>query len=169
MRIETERLLLRPMGADDLDEFVSLQAAPEVVRTFGSYDRGRALERLRTDRAQWRERGYGLMAIIERQTGRFAGRIGLRYWPDWDETDVGWVLSPAFWGRGLATEAARACFEWGFGSLGLAGLIALIEPSNLRSIRVAERLGMAPARREFVFERDMVVYAIGRGAGERPG
>jgi RimJ/RimL family protein N-acetyltransferase len=64
------------------------------------------------------------------------------------------------WGRGLATEAARACVQWGFKEFGLRYLVALIEPANTRSIRVAQRLGMAPVRREFVFERDMVVHSV---------
>jgi RimJ/RimL family protein N-acetyltransferase len=160
VRIETERLLLRPMAEDDLDAFVELQSAPEVVRFFGHYGREHAMERLRTDARQWRERGYGLLAIVDPGTGRFLGRVGLRYWPEWDEVDVGWVLRPEVWGQGLATEAARACMRWGFETFGLRYVIALIEPANTRSVRVAERLGMAPVRREFVFERNMVVHSV---------
>lgn len=160
MRLETERLVLRPMGPEDLDAFLELHAAPEVIRSYGAYDREHALERLRADARQWRERGYGLLALIDRRTGLFAGRVGLRYWPEWDEIDVGWVLRPELWGRGLATEAAGACLRWGFQTTGAQHLIALIEPSNERSTRVAQRLGMVPVRSAFVFERDMVVHSV---------
>ncbi len=168
MRIETERLVLRPMGMDDLDALVALQAAPEVVRFFDPYTRARGLERLQEDERQWRERGHGLLAVTDRSNGQFLGRVGLRHRPEWDEVAVGWVLRPDFWGRGLATEAARACVAWGFDALDVPYLIALIEPANARSIRVAERLGMSPARREFQFGRDMVVYLVGREGEHGP-
>ncbi len=148
------------MGFEDLSSFVELQAAPDVVRFFGRYGREEALARLRADARQRDQRGYGLLAVIERETGRFAGRVGLRYWPDWDEVDLGWVLAPELWGRGLATEAAGAYLGWAFRTLELTHVIALIEPGNTRSVRVAERLGMAPGRREFVFDRDMVVHSV---------
>jgi RimJ/RimL family protein N-acetyltransferase len=160
--IETDRLLLRPLAMADLDELLELNAMPEVVRTMGASDPSKARARLELNERQWNERGYGLMAIVERATGRFLGRSGLKYWPQFDETEVGWVLRPDAWGRGFATEAGRACVEWGFSDLGLPYLTAMILPDNHPSIRVAERLGMGPLRRDRLLELSVVVYAIGR-------
>ena len=162
MVIETDRLLLRPLVPGDIDEFVEMHATPEVMATMGRFDRQRSVERLERNEREWRDRGHGLMAVVERVTGRFAGRSGLKYWPEFDETEVGWVLHPAYWGRGFATEAGRACLEWGFRSLDVPYFTAMIVPDNARSIAVAERLGMRPVRSDVLAELPVTVYSIER-------
>jgi RimJ/RimL family protein N-acetyltransferase len=160
--IETDRLLLRPLNTTDLDEVVAMHAMPDVILTMGTSGRLSAMARLESNEQEWRERGHGLVAVIERVTGRFLGRSGLKYWPQFDETEVGWVLRSDVWGQGFATEAGRACVEWGFRSLDLPYLTAMIRPDNTRSIRVAERLGMRPLRPDVLFELPVVVYALER-------
>jgi RimJ/RimL family protein N-acetyltransferase len=96
----------------------------------------------------WDEHGFGLWAAEERTTGRFVGRIGLQYhrlWPH--DPEVGWGLDPAVWGRGYATEGGAASIEHAFGALGFARVVSIVLPANVRSIRVMERLGLAPWRR----------------------
>ena len=78
MLIETDRLLLRPLAMADLDELVELNGMPEVVRTMGASDPSKARARLELTEREWHERGHGLMAIVERATGRFLGRSGLK-------------------------------------------------------------------------------------------
>jgi len=160
--IETDRLLLRPLATADLDEVVAMHASPEVVATMGTFDRATALARLERNEHEWNERGHGLVAILERASGRFVGRSGLKYWPQFDETEVGWVLRPDAWGQGFATEAGRACLEWGFRRLDVPYLTAMILPDNGRSIGVAVRLGMRPIRSDFLMELPVTVYAVDR-------
>jgi RimJ/RimL family protein N-acetyltransferase len=160
--IETERLHLRRMMIGDVDQLVALNAHPEVSRFIGSLDRERAIERLRSNERQWEQRGYGLLAILDRESGRFLGRSGLQYWPQFDETEVGWVLRPSVWGRGYATEAARACLAWGLRDIGLPYLTAMIRPDNERSIEVARRLGMKPARADDLGGLAVVVHVLRR-------
>ena len=162
LRIETDRLLLRPLTTADLDEVVEMHAMPEVVRTMGPYDRPAALARLERNEHEWAERGHGLVAIHERASGRFVGRSGLKYWPQFEETEVGWVLRPDVWGQGFATEAGRACIDWGFRALEVPYLTAMIVPDNERSIGVATRLGMDPIRSDMLMDLPVVVYAIKR-------
>jgi RimJ/RimL family protein N-acetyltransferase len=162
MVIETDRLRLRPLTTADLDEVVRLHAAPEVVRTMGTFAREAALARLERNEQEWDERGHGLVAIIDRASGRFLGRSGLKYWPQFGETEVGWVLRPDAWGHGFATEAGQACLDWGFRTLEVPYLTAMIVPDNYRSIAVAKRLGMEPLRSDSLMELPVVVYAIGR-------
>ena len=164
MLIETDRLLLRPLTTADLDEVIEMHAMPEVIRTMGAYDRLAATARLERNECEWAERGHGLVAIIERATGRFVGRSGLKYWPQFDETEVGWVLRPDVWGHGFASEAGQACVEWGFTSLDVPYLTAMIRPDNDRSIRVAERLGMRALRPDLLFDLPVVVYSLERPA-----
>lgn len=160
--IETERLLLAPLTTADLDEVVEMHATAEVIATMGTFERSAAASRLERNEREWDERGYGLMSIVERDTGRFVGRSGLKYWPQFDETEVGWVLRPDAWGQGFATEAGKACVGWGLGALGLPYLTSLIVPDNVRSINVATRLGMRPLRRDSLMELPVIVYSIDR-------
>jgi RimJ/RimL family protein N-acetyltransferase len=161
--IETERLLLRSLALADLDQFVGLQQNPEVTRFVRRLEGPAAEERLRAVEREWLERGHGMFAVLDRVDGRFLGRAGLKYWSQFDETEVGWVLRRDAWGHGYATEAARACLDWGFASLPVPYFTAMIHPGNERSIRVARRLGLSPLRPDVLDESQVVVYAVARG------
>jgi RimJ/RimL family protein N-acetyltransferase len=158
--IETERLHLRALTSDDLDDLVALHAEPAVERFMGSLDRPRLIEWLSRVERDWSTYGYSRMAMVDRTTDRLIGRTGLKRWPEFDETEVGWVLHPGAWGRGFATEGARACAQWGFENLDLPYLTAMIRPANLRSIAVAQRLGMTPLRADILMGDSVVVYAV---------
>lgn len=160
--IETSRLLLRHITMEDLDELAAIHAEPQVERFVGPFDRDRLIDWLKQNQSEWRELGYGRLAIVDRRSGRLLGRTGLKYWPQFDETEIGWVLRPDAWGRGLATEAARACIDWGFGNLVSPYLTAMIQPANARSIAVAERLGMSPLRSDVLLGVPVTVYSISR-------
>ena len=86
--------------------------------------------------------------LQEKEGGAFAGFAGLAHQEDWvrgeHKTEVGWRLDRAFWGRGLATEAARASVAYGFETLGLERIISIIQPENRGSRRVAEKAGLTP-------------------------
>ena len=168
MQIETDRLLLRHITMDDLDEHIAVHAEPEVIRFMGRFDRARLTGWLEQNDADWRRWGYGRLAVVERATGRLLGRSGLKYWPEFDETEVGWVLHPDAWGFGFATEAGRACVDWGFRSLDVPYLTAMIRPDNGRSVRVAERLGMVATRDDTLLGEPVVVYSRSRD-GMAPG
>jgi RimJ/RimL family protein N-acetyltransferase len=146
LRIETERLVLEPMTMDDVDAYLELHSDPDVARFLGDMDRELAVRRLEADARLWDERGHGLFKVTRRGDDRFVGRVGLKYWPQFDETEVGWTLRRAEWGHGFATEAAVACTQWGFQELPVPYISSCIEPRNERSIAVAERLGMTPLR-----------------------
>jgi RimJ/RimL family protein N-acetyltransferase len=145
-RLETERLALEPMTLDDVDQYLELHSDPEVSRFLGEMDRTLAMTRLEGDARLWEERGYGLFKVTDRDDGRFLGRVGIRYWPQFDEAEVGWTLRRDEWGHGYASEAAAAIADWGFRTLPDPYLTANIQPENARSIAVAQRLGMAPLR-----------------------
>lgn len=162
MLIETERLLLRPMEMEDLDEFAALHLDPGVTRFIRPLDRAAAEERLRRDESEWLERGHGLLAVLDRRDGDFLGRCGLKYWPQFDETELGWVLRRNAWGHGYATESARACIKWGFSEFDVPYLTAMINRDNVRSVRVAERIGLTPIRDDVLLGDPVVVYGIDR-------
>jgi RimJ/RimL family protein N-acetyltransferase len=160
VRLETERLILRPIETADLDAFVALHADPEVTQFIRPLDRAGSAKRLRLAEREWRQHGYGLLAVLDRASGEFLGRTGLKHWPQFDETELGWALRRDAWGRGLATEAARACLQWAFAVLPVPYVTAMIEPANARSVRVAERLDMTPLRDDVLLGEPVVVYAL---------
>ena len=162
MLIETQRVQLRPLTRDDLDDVLEMQADPDVMRFLGQLDRDQAREWLEVTTRQWAEVGYGRAAVIERATGRFIGRAGLRYWPEFGETEVGWVLRRDVWGHGLASEAGHASLRWGFENLDVTYITAIITPDNTRSIAVAQRLGMTSLREDTHFGERVTIYAMRR-------
>ncbi|MEV6164129.1 GNAT family N-acetyltransferase [Streptomyces sp. NPDC052052] len=162
--IESQRLFMRPLRVSDVDAFVELHTDPQVNRFVGSFSRHQARERLTAIERQWAERGHGLCAIELKSSGEFVGRSGLQYWEQFDEVELGWTLRTDHWGRGYATEAARACLEWGFATLDARYFTALIRPGNEASVRVAERLGFAPRREDHLQGNPVTVYAVDRPA-----
>ena len=146
--IETDRLLLRPWKDEDLDAYAGMCADPEVMRYMpGVMTREQAAEQISRFARHLEERGYGYWAAEDKASGALAGRIGLLYKEDWPEgphkTDVGWLLDRSYWGRGLATEGARASLRHGFEGLGIERIISITLPDNVASRRVMEKLEMA--------------------------
>jgi RimJ/RimL family protein N-acetyltransferase len=162
MHIDTERLYMRPMTLHDADDLFALHSEPGVREFMRAFDRVEVVERLRRDDQEWSEYGHGMFALLASDDGRFLGRIALKYWPEFEEAEVGWVLRPEAWGHGYATEAARACAGWGFREFAYPYLTAMIRPGNARSIRVAERLGMTPLREDTLFDSPIVVHSVDR-------
>jgi RimJ/RimL family protein N-acetyltransferase len=161
-RIETARLLLRPMTPEDLDDFVVLHEDPEVTRFITAFDRAASERRLRETAEEWERRGHGIFAVETLADARFIGRASVKYWPQFEETELGWALRREAWGHGYATEAARALAGWAFERLEDEYLTAMIGPGNDRSLRVAERLGFTPLREDELLGDPVTVYALSR-------
>jgi RimJ/RimL family protein N-acetyltransferase len=162
VRIETSRLLLRPISTDDLDDLVALHAEPEVARFMLRLDRDHARERIRLSEREWAERGHGMVGIYDAADERFLGRTGMRWWPQFRETEIGWVLRPEAWGHGYATEAAGACLDWAFANLPDPYFTAMIRPDNERTIGVAAQLGFRRRRNDVLRGETVVVFTIER-------
>ena len=145
--LRTERLVLRGWRDADREPFAALNADPEVMRHFPA-----PLSRAESDEladrlaAEIAGRGWGRWAVEERETGRFAGFTGLApvpfEAPFTPAVEVGWRLARPAWGRGLATEAARAALAFAFDDLGLEEVVSFTARTNDRSWAVMERLGM---------------------------
>ncbi|GAA4675657.1 GNAT family N-acetyltransferase [Streptomyces chumphonensis] len=160
--IDTERLHLRPLTADDTDRIVELTSEPEVGRYLPALDPEQLRARVGHLAAQWGERGYGVFAVELRHSGELVGRVGLIDWPQFDEVEVGWTLRRDAWGHGYATEAARACVDFGFATCGKPYLTCNIHPDNAPSFRVAERLGFRRFREDTLLGMPVVVNRLDR-------
>lgn len=148
--IETERLVLRQPRSGDATELLEAFADPEAMRFIGD---GSTTDLAGVEEAvvRWLERwdawDLGMFVIERAEDARVLGRAGFLRWDPgtWEiggsETELGWGLAREHWGHGYASEAAFALRDWAFGERSLTRLISLIRPENLRSIRVAEKLG----------------------------
>jgi RimJ/RimL family protein N-acetyltransferase len=165
--IETEGLRLRAVTWDDLEELVHLHDDPLVARYLGARDREWYEWRLGASLEEWSERGHGFVSIFDSAGDRFLGRTGLKFWPEFGETELGWALRPEARGKGFATEAAGAVLRWGFEQFDASYITAMIRPDNAASIAVAERLGMEPIRSDELLGDPVVVYSIDREEARR--
>ena len=167
--LETDRLRLRPLRVTDIDDYADLCADPEVARYLGRgvFLRDQAWRHLAFLVGHWQFRGYGMWAVEERESGAFAGTIGFCNPDGWPGFEIAWTLARRFWGRGYATEGARAALDYAFTVLGQEHVISLIHPENEPSIRVAERLGESLEGRTEVLGRGFLVYGIARPASLR--
>jgi RimJ/RimL family protein N-acetyltransferase len=165
--LETERLRLRMFRADDFDAYAEICADPEVMRYLGA---GKPLSRPESWRhmafivGHWALTGYGHWAVEPRSGGPIIGRLGFFNPEGWPGFEIGWTLGRPYWGKGYATEGARAAMEHAFTTLGRDRVISVIHPENRASIRVAERLGQTFEGETTIFGVDfpVLVYGIDR-------
>jgi RimJ/RimL family protein N-acetyltransferase len=157
--IRTERLLIRKPQIEDAPGLLEAFADPEAMRYIGdgsTTDLAGAEEAVDRWLERWDAWGLGMFVVERAEDARVLGRAGFLRWdPEtWEiggsETELGWGLAREHWGHGYATEAARALRDWALGEHGLNRLISLIQHENLRSVRVAEKLGER-------YERDVEV------------
>jgi ribosomal-protein-alanine N-acetyltransferase len=164
--IETARLLLRPFMADDLDDYSRLIFADaDVMRYLPQRDlapRERAERTMAVFAERWTEHRCGVWAVTDKTTGEFMGHCGLGPVPEAGEIEVLYALGKVFWGRGFATESARASVRFGFEHANLTRLVACAAPDNIGSRRVMEHLGFVYEKKAHYFGLDLVQYALAR-------
>lgn len=142
-----------------------MSADPEVMRFIGDgvvLDQGQSWREVAMHIGHWTLRGYGQWALERKEDGMALGRAGLWNPPGWPGLEVGWKLARHAWGQGYASEAGAAAIDWAWSSLGEHQLISVIQPENVRSIRVAERLGMHRSRQMTLKGQPVVIFAIDR-------
>lgn len=149
--LETARLILRPPRQEDFDGFAAMAAEVETMRFLGGVQpRDGAWRGMATLSGAWALLGYSMFSVIERDSGRWIGRLGPwrpgGHEGGWPGDEVGWGLLQSATGRGLALEGATAAMDWAFETLGWEHVIHCIAPDNVRSIALAERLGSARER-----------------------
>jgi ribosomal-protein-alanine N-acetyltransferase len=160
---ETERLCLREITADDLDDLLEIWGDPETMRFFPhTLDSQAMREWIERNRRRYELYGHGLWAATLRSERKLVGDCGLviQEVDGIEELEVGYHFNRKYWGRGFATEAARACMDYAFERLGSRRVISLIRPENTPSRRVAERNGLR-IEKEVLWHDDLhYVYAI---------
>ncbi|MFO7565473.1 MAG: bifunctional GrpB family protein/GNAT family N-acetyltransferase [Enhygromyxa sp.] len=157
----TERAVARPFWIRDLPYAHAVFSDPEVMRFSPggpSPSEEATARRIEHYVAMQAERGFSKWAVWDRSSGAYLGDAGLTVLPETGEVELGYRLGAAHWGRGLATELARAWLDHAFGPLGLERVIAFADPRNVASVRVMEKIGMRFDRRDRLCGLDCVVY-----------
>ncbi len=174
---ETERLILRRFTPEDAEDNYRIYTDPENMRFMGRQPDSVEFERfhIRKHIADYYDtHGFGLWAAVLKENNRLVGRCGLLYQQieDTREAEVTYLIDRRYWGRGLATEAAREAVRLGFEKYKFPRIVAVIDRRNAASVRVAEKLGME-YERDVNFKEfgEVLMYALNArnyvGAGAR--
>jgi len=147
--LETDRLILRPHRLDDFSACAAMWRDPQVVRyTIGSESPPqRTWQRLLAYRGHWLLLGFGYWAVESKSTGRYIGELGFAdfhrdFTPSIDGVpEIGWALAIEAHGQGFATEALRQVIDWADQHLDAARTVCIIHRDNVRSVRLAHKLG----------------------------
>jgi RimJ/RimL family protein N-acetyltransferase len=177
--LTTSRLVLRKPASDDVGPMAEMNADPEVMRYIGDgsvvpVDRARAAAGVERALREWDERGFGLLSVVVRETGAYAGWVTLTV-PNFlpqvlPAVEIGWRFPRSQWGQGYGSEAARAVLEFGFEECGLDRVVSIRHVDNVRSKRVMDKLGMRLESTTTVpaHGAPVAVHAITRAEYARP-
>ena len=161
--LETERLLIRKFTIDDLPKLIELRSDEAVNKYLGGnrLQNPEAIEkRFRVYLDCYEKFGFGVCALVWKETGEMFGWSGLMPLENTGEIEVGYGMSKDFWGKGVGYECARAWLEYGFEKAGLERIVAVAQPENTGSWRIMEKLGMRYEKTEEHYGIDCKFYAI---------
>ncbi len=164
---ETARLILRRFNESDVEPLLGFRGDPEVMRfsVSGAETRQDIQARyLPSCLKRYSRDGLGQWAVVRKSDGLCVGECGIcvQEVDGVREFEISYRMRRDCWGIGLATEAARACLDYGFKQSGLRRLISIIESENAASIRVAEKMGMTLEKRASFHEIPVLIYSVAR-------
>ncbi len=165
MVIETARLTLRQFQPEDLDALAAVLGDAETMRFYpAALDRAQVMAWIERNRKRYEKDGFGLWAMTSKSSGELIGDCGLmrQVVDEKEEVEIGYHVRRDLWRNGLATEAARACRDYGFDKLPVKRLVSMIRPENAPSRRVAERNGMSVVNEVAWRGFPHLLYAIAR-------
>jgi ribosomal-protein-alanine N-acetyltransferase len=161
--IETARLRLRPFAAQDLDAIHGIWVEPEVRRYLWDGEqisKEKAETVLASSIESFENYGFGIWAVILRESGDLIGFCGFRYLDDTPEIELTYGISTPYWGMGFATEGAKAAIRYGFEEVGLDRIVGIADTENIASRRVLEKVGMRFEQHTSHEGRDETHYEI---------
>jgi len=161
--LETDRLYMRRFRTNDLDVFSQILGQDEVGQWL---PRGRGYTKDEVEKfldnvaKHWQEKGYGIWAVIEKESGKIIGHCGLNYVKQNDEVEVLYGFGKEYWGLGYATEAAKAALSFGFEKIGLDRIVAFAKIDNIASRRVIEKIGLKYIKDIEIFGMNCAYYEL---------
>jgi len=161
-KLETERLFLREFIISDAQHMFALNSVPEQIEYTGdiAFDSEKEARNFLEEYKDYSLNGFGRWACISKEANEWIGWCGLKKHKD-GAVDLGYRFFKQFWGKGFATESAKACLQYGFEVLHLERIIARTDKRNLASIRVIEKIGMHYWKQEDVDHiKDALIFKI---------
>jgi RimJ/RimL family protein N-acetyltransferase len=171
--IDTPRLRLRPPKGGDAAALWDMHRDPDVMQFMTGPPPAvggvtMAWRNVAMLIGHWHLRDYGQWMVEEKSAGELVGRVGFWNPEGWPGVELGWLIRRSDWGQGLATEAAAAALAWAWRHTSVASIMSLIQPDNVRSIRVAEKIGERFEHTLMVDGQLVQVYVIERPAAAVP-
>ncbi len=142
--LETERLIFRAFKAEDTGGYHQCFADPEVMQYLGkgsTFNREETWKHIAFFLGHWQLRGYGMWAVEHKTDHQFVGCIGFHQPLNWPGLEIGWLIRKEDWDKGYATEGAQMILDYGREQMKLKKIISLIQPQNIPSMKVAEKIG----------------------------
>ena len=161
--LETPRLFLRKKVVEDAPFFFELNSNILVTQYTGDgpFENLKAAEDIvKYVIGQYEQNGYGRWLVAEKETNNPIGWCGLKFHDDTNETDIGYRFLESAWGKGYATESAKACIEYGFKHFNLNHIIGNAMKENTASINVFKKLGMTYLKDTLIDNVDSVTYEL---------
>ncbi|MBC8179915.1 GNAT family N-acetyltransferase [candidate division KSB1 bacterium] len=162
--IETKRMYARKMVVEDADILQTIFSDPNTMKFFdGTKTKNETLEWIDTVLESYEQHGFGLWNWFSKKTADFLGYCGFIVQPEVDgkdEIEIAYSFVRKYWNKGLATEAAVACRDYGFSQYGITRFISLVEPENIPSRRVAEKNCMKVEKMIQRWGKEFCLYAV---------
>lgn len=161
--LETERLLLRNQLPEDAEVLGKMFSDAEVMRFIGegkTYPKSAAVSSITKWNDYERTHGFTSWGVIRKEDNVFIGKCGFNFLPDNSDVELSYMLDEPYWGKGYASEIAKATLEYGLNKLNLKRVVALVYPQNSPSIRVIEKTGMKYEKECEYFGVKLLKYAI---------
>jgi ribosomal-protein-alanine N-acetyltransferase len=159
----TERLYMRQLRYDDVDSYYEIMKKDEVGMWLASsngktYPETKSL--IENYSKHWKERGYGVWGVLDRQSKELFGHCGLNFLKETGEVELLYAFDPKYWGHGYATESGIASLEYAFRKLRLDRIIALAKPDNKKSINVIHKTGFKSIGIKEYFGMQLMCYEL---------
>lgn len=166
LSLQTTHLILRPLQPADAEVLYHINQSEGVLQYFPN-PAPPPLERVQRfvtgQQRHWEKYGYGNWGILPKGEEQIIGWAGLQFLPELNETEVGFLLDRPCWGKGYATEVARASLQFGFEHHHLDHIVALVHPDNLASRRVIEKCGLTYVETLSLWGLELMHYRINSG------
>ncbi|MBE9139534.1 GNAT family N-acetyltransferase [Nodosilinea sp. LEGE 07088] len=162
--LETQRLILRDFTLEDVPQLAPILSDPRVMKFSpkGVLSTAETQEKIEEFIALYQSHGFGKWAVIFKQTNQLIGYCGiaLEHIDGINEPEIGYRLEPAFWGQGLATEAAKPAINYGLDQLQLPYLLGIVEPANTASVKILKKLGLEYDRNTVLHGSEVDIYRL---------
>ncbi|MDZ5473541.1 GNAT family N-acetyltransferase [Bacillus sp. 31A1R] len=161
-KLETERLSLRCFREEDCNRLYQILSDPETMKFYPEpFSMEKTAAWIKKNQNRYEVDGFGLWSVCLKETNELIGDCGLvaQIVDNKREVEIGYHIDRNYWGKGYATEAAQACRNYGFENLNVDKLISIIDPENIQSIRVAEKIGFTREKDALIFGKVHSIYS----------